>query len=136
MAIQKSENKTQINELIANLIVNFSNILELLHPFMPFITEELSTKLALLCKKEKSEFLVQSGFTDIGSINKKSEHQLNGIIDIVTAIRVIRAENPSIKNEVLHLIISTDMSSEMQSLIAEQESIISVSYTHLTLPTI
>ena len=125
VAIQKSENKTQINELIANLIVNFSNILELLHPFMPFITEELSTKLALLCKKEKSEFLVQSGFTDIGSINEKSEHQLNGIIDIVTAIRVIRAENPSIKNEVLHLIISTDMSSEMQSLVAEQESIIS-----------
>ena len=125
VAIQKSENKTQINELIANLIVNFSNILELLHPFMPFITEELSTKLALLCKKEKSGFLVQSGFTDTGSINEKSMHQLNYIIDIVTAIRVIRAENPSIKNEVLHLIISTDMSSEMQSLVAEQESIIS-----------
>ena len=125
VAIQKSENKTQINELIANLIVNFSNILELLHPFMPFITEELSTKLALLCKKKKSEFLVQSGFTDTGSINEKSEHQLNSIIDIVTALRVIRAENPSIKNEVLHLIISTDMSSEMQSLVAKQESIIS-----------
>ena len=123
VAIQKSEDKTQINELIANLIVNFSNILELLHPFMPFITEELSTKLALLCKKEKSEFLVQLGFTDTGSINEKSEHQLNGIIDIVTALRVIRAENPSIKNEVLHLIISTDISSE------------TVSYTHLTLPT-
>ena len=125
VAIQKSENKTQINELIANLIVNFSNILELLHPFMPFITEELSTKLALLCKKEKSEFLLQSGFTDIGSINEKSMHQLNYIIDIVTAIRVIRAENPGIKNEVLHLIISTDMSAEMQSLVAEQENIIS-----------
>jgi len=111
--------------LIANLIVNFSNILELLHPFMPFITEELSTKLALLCKKEKSEFLLQSGFTDIGSINEKSMHQLNYIIDIVTAIRVIRAENPGIKNEVLHLIISTDMSAEMQSLVAEQENIIS-----------
>ena len=125
VAIQKSENKTQINELISNLIVNFSNILELLHPFMPFITEELSTKLALLCKKEKSEFLLQSGFTDIGSINEKSMHQLNYIIDIVTAIRVIRAENPGIKNEVLHLIISTDMSAEMQSLVAEQENIIS-----------
>ena len=125
VAIQKSENKTQINELIANLIVNFSNILELLHPFMPFITEELSTKLALLCKKEKSEFLVQSGFTDTSSINEKSEHQLNVIIEIVTALRVIRAENPSIKNEVLHLIISTNMSSEMQSIVAEQESIIS-----------
>ena len=125
VAIQKSENKTQINELIANLIVNFSNILELLHPFMPFITEELSTKLSLLCKKEKSELLLQSGFTDIGSINEKSMHQLNCIIDIVTAIRVIRAENSSIKNEVLHLIISTDMSAEMQSLVAEQESIIS-----------
>ena len=63
--------------------------------------------------------------TDTGSINEKSEHQLNGIIDIVTALRVIRAENPSIKNEVLHLIISTDMSSEMQSLVAKQENIIS-----------
>ena len=55
VAIQKSDNAGQTNSLIKNLITNFYSILELLHPFMPFITEELSSKLADLAKVEKSD---------------------------------------------------------------------------------
>ena len=124
VSIQKSENNDQTNNLISNLIENFYSILELLHPFMPFITEELSSKLAALAKKEKSGFLVQSGFAHVRPLNKKTEKQVDEIINIISALRVIRAENSSIKNEVLHLIISTDMSLGMQSVVAEQELII------------
>jgi len=124
VAIQKSEKKVKTNNLISNLITNFYSILELLHPFMPFITEELSSKLALLVKKEKSGFLVQSGFAHARKSNEKTEKQVDEIINIVSALRVIRAENLNIQNETLHLILSTDMSLEMQSVVAGQEDII------------
>ena len=124
VAIQKSEKKDKTNNLISNLITNFYSILELLHPFMPFITEELSSKLALLVKKEKSGFLVQNGFAHARTLNEKTEKQVDEIINIVSALRVIRAENLNIQNETLHLILSTDMSLEMQSVVAGQEDII------------
>ena len=91
---------------------------------MPFITEELSSKLASLAKKEKSGFLVQSGFAHTRPSNEKTEKQVDEIINIISALRVIRAENLNIKNEALHLIISTDMSPDMQSVVVKQEVII------------
>ena len=124
VAIQKSEDHDQTNDLIGNLITNFYGILELLHPFMPFITEELSSKLAELANAEKSGFLVESGFAHARTTNNNTEKQIDEIIDIISALRVIRAENQNIKNENLHLIISTDLSSEIQTVINENEAVI------------
>ena len=124
VAIQKSEDHDQTNELIGNLITNFYGILELLHPFMPFITEELSSKLAELANAEKSGFLVESGFAHARTINNNTEKQIDEIINIISALRVIRAENQNIKNENLHLIISTDLNSEIQAVIHENEAVI------------
>ena len=124
VAIQKSEDHDQTNDLIGNLITNFYGILELLHPFMPFITEELSSKLAELANAEKSGFLVESGFAHTRTINNNTEKQIDEIINIISALRVIRAENQNIKNENLHLIISTDLNSEIQTVIHENEAVI------------
>ena len=124
VAIQKSEDHDQTNDLIGNLITNFYGILELLHPFMPFITEELSSKLAELANAEKSGFLVESGFAHARTINNNTEKQIDEIINIISALRVIRAENQNIKNENLHLIISTDLNSEIQAVIDENEAVI------------
>ena len=124
VAIQKSEDHDQTNDLIGNLITNFYGILELLHPFMPFITEELSSKLAELANTEKSGFLVESGFAHARTINNNTEKQIDEIINIISALRVIRAENQNIKNENLHLIISTDLNSEIQAVIHENEAVI------------
>ena len=123
VAIQKSEDHDQTN-LIGNLITNFYGVLELLHPFMPFITEELSSKLAELANAEKSGFLVESGFAHTRTINNSTEKQIDEIINIISALRVIRAENQNIKNENLHLIISTDLNSEIQAVIHENEAVI------------
>ena len=124
VAIQKSEDHDQTNDLIGNLITNFYGILELLHPFMPFITEELSSKLAELANAEKSGFLVESGFAHARTTNNNTENQIDEIINIISALRVIRAENQNIKNENLHLIISTDLNSEIQAVIHENEAVI------------
>ena len=124
VAIQASNNNDETNNLISNLIVNFDSILRLLHPFMPFITEDLSSKLAILEGKDKSEFLVKSGFTQHQPSNNNTAEHIEEIINIISAIRVIRAENTPIKNETLHLILSADMHSELQSMVTEKESII------------
>ena len=124
VAIQASNNNDETNNLISNLILNFDSILRLLHPFMPFITEDLSSKLAILEGKDKSEFLVKSGFTQHQPSNNNTAEHIEEIINIISAIRVIRAENTPIKNETLHLILSADMNSELQSIVTEKESII------------
>ena len=124
VAIQASNNNDETNNLISNLIVNFDSILRLLHPSMPFITEDLSSKLAILEGKDKSEFLVKSGFTQHQPSNNNTAEHIEEIINIISAIRVIRAENTPIKNETLHLILSADMNSELQSMVTEKESII------------
>ena len=124
VAIQASNKNDETNNLINNLIVNFDSILRLLHPFMPFITEDLSSKLAILEGKDKSEFLVKSGFTQHQPSNNNTAEHIEEIINIISAIRVIRAENTPIKNETLHLILSADMNSELQSMVTEKESII------------
>jgi valyl-tRNA synthetase len=124
VAIQKSDDANQTNNLIGSLITNFYSILELLHPFMPFITEELSSKLADLAKVEKLGFMVEDGFAHAPASNEKTEQQLDEIISIISALRVIRAENQNIKNETFNLIISNDLSSEMQSVISKNESVI------------
>ena len=123
-AIQKSDDHEQTNRLIGNLITNFYSILELLHPFMPFITEELSSKLANLANTEKSGFLVESGFAHARTTDNNTEKYMDEIINIISALRVIRAENQNIKNENLHLIISTDLNSEIQTVIHENEVVI------------
>ena len=92
---------------------------------MPFITEELSSKLADLAKLEKSGFLVENGFTHTKVSNQNNEIQLDKIINIISALRVIRAENQNIKNETLNLIISNDLNSDTQSIISENEEVIS-----------
>ena len=123
-AIQKSDDHEQTNRLIGNLITNFYSILELLHPFMPFITEEISSKLANLANTEKSGFLVESGFAHARTTDNNTEKYMDEIINIISALRVIRAENQNIKNENLHLIISTDLNPEIQAVIHENEAVI------------
>lgn len=66
-----------------------ANILKMLHPFIPFITEEiwqtLVDKDALISAEWPKE--------DKQSINKQVENYTNSIIDIIKIIRVERAKN-------------------------------------------
>jgi valyl-tRNA synthetase len=63
-------------------------ILKLLHPFMPFITEELWAVTA-----QRDKLLVLSDWPALsGLADDKAESEIGWVIDLITAIRSIRAE--------------------------------------------
>jgi len=65
-------------------------ILKLLHPFMPFITEEL---WAVTAQPECKALLALSDWPKLeGLTDDKAEAEIGWVIDLVTAIRSIRAE--------------------------------------------
>jgi valyl-tRNA synthetase len=67
-------------------------ILKLLHPFMPFITEELWAVTAEQGPK-RSQLLALSDWPKLaGLADDKAEAEIGWVIDLVTAIRSIRAE--------------------------------------------
>ncbi len=64
-------------------------IVKLLHPFMPFVTEEL---WAVTAAPKRDALLVLSGWPDVKFIDGKAEVEIGWAIDLVTAIRSVRAE--------------------------------------------
>ncbi|MGD9766364.1 MAG: valine--tRNA ligase [Pseudolabrys sp.] len=67
-------------------------ILKLLHPFMPFITEELWAVTAEHGPKRKAMLAVSDWPSLDGLADEKAEAEIGWVIDLVTAIRSIRAE--------------------------------------------
>jgi valyl-tRNA synthetase len=65
-------------------------ILKLLHPFMPFITEELWTVTA---STKRQSLLALSEWPSLEGIgDAKAEAEIGWVIDLITAIRSVRAE--------------------------------------------
>jgi valyl-tRNA synthetase len=65
-------------------------ILKLLHPFMPFITEEL---WAVTAAPQRETLLALSHWPSLeGLTDDKAEAEIGWVIDLVTAIRSVRAE--------------------------------------------
>jgi valyl-tRNA synthetase len=65
-------------------------ILKLLHPFMPFITEELWTVTASTKRKALLALSEWPSLEGIGDANAETE--IGWVIDLITAIRSVRAE--------------------------------------------
>ena len=121
VAIQKSEDPTVTADLIGNLFKNFESILKLIHPFMPFISEELFSKINSIKGLDESQFLVEIGFDKLEASN---DSEVDEIINIVSEIRVIRGENLNIKDETLHLVLSGDISPALKIVITQFEQVI------------
>ncbi|MCW5685942.1 MAG: valine--tRNA ligase [Pseudolabrys sp.] len=67
-------------------------ILKLLHPFMPFITEELWAVTAEQGPKRKAMLAVSDWPSLDGLADENAEAEIGWVIDLITAIRSIRAE--------------------------------------------
>ena len=80
------------NETRAMAAWALDEILKLLHPFMPFITEELWAVTAEQGPK-RSNLLALSDWPKLaGLADDKAEAEIGWVIDLITAIRSIRAE--------------------------------------------
>jgi valyl-tRNA synthetase len=67
-------------------------ILKLLHPFMPFITEELWAVTAEQGPKRENLLALSDWPTLEGLTDDKAEAEIGWVIDLISAIRSIRAE--------------------------------------------
>ena len=121
VAIQKSEDSAVTSDLIGNLFKNFESILKLIHPFMPFISEELFSKINSIKGLDEDQFLVEIGFDKLETYN---DSEVDEIINIISEIRVIRGENTNIKDETLHLVLSGDISPALKIVITQFEQVI------------
>ncbi len=67
-------------------------ILKLLHPFMPFITEELWAVTAEQGPKRSTLLALTEWPSGPGVYDAKAEAEIGWVVDVITAIRSLRAE--------------------------------------------
>jgi valyl-tRNA synthetase len=80
----------------------FDKLLRVLHPFMPFITEEL---WQIMEKREAGESLMISSMPDQVQADKKILKDFEIVKEIVTQLRSIRKDKNLGKNDVLELFV-------------------------------
>ncbi|EFL89975.1 valine--tRNA ligase [Ahrensia sp. R2A130] len=78
--------KTEARATAAHVL---GEIYRLLHPFMPFITEELATETGML---GEGELLCHSAWPKAGVSDTEAAGEINWLIDLVTQIRSLRSE--------------------------------------------
>ncbi len=93
------------NKSYAATIVFFDKLLRLLHPLMPFITEELWQKLET---RSRGESIVIARMPEPARVEKKLLTDFSFAMEIVSAIRTIRAEKNIPRKESLPLLVRTN----------------------------
>jgi valyl-tRNA synthetase len=86
-----SDNEEIKSAVLTRSLLMFENILKILHPYMPFITEEL---WHLIEDRKSGESIVISSYPEANekAIDEKAEVEMEFVQDIITSIRTIRGE--------------------------------------------
>ena len=73
------------------LILALTDIIKMLHPFMPYVTDEIYSSLPI----KDSENVILSSYPkyDKAQVYKESEKEIDALISIISSIRNIKAEN-------------------------------------------
>jgi valyl-tRNA synthetase len=102
-----SEDEKQKKVALSVLVEVLSGVLRLLHPIMPFITEELWDILTDVTKNRKS-CMVNSGWpkADPEKVDKEAVDNMILLQNIITAVRTIRSEMGVIANKTIKVIIN------------------------------
>ena len=103
----QSENEEERRSVLENAFYNFDIALRLLHPFMPFITEELWHGIEE--RKERDSIMLSSiPEADRKLIDEESEGVMETVKELISKIRVIRAENSIPPSKTLKLVLKTE----------------------------
>jgi len=87
---EKTELEARKAEGDSTALEVLEEILRLLHPFMPFVTEEIWQKLPLKCVTEKSISLVPYPEANLQQNHLESEAKVQRVIDLVEKTRTVR----------------------------------------------
>lgn len=111
--IYSSDNNELKSAVLTRAINLFENMLKLLHPFMPFITEELWN---LTNKRKEGESISISQFPvyDQTKINKTSEAKMNFLQDVISGVRNIRGEMNIPPSKKVNVLLKTENITEDQ----------------------
>ncbi len=101
-----SDNEEIKSAVLTRAISIFENALKILHPYMPFITEEL---YHLLGERKNGESISTSSYPLVNQnlINEDAETEMTMVMDIITAIRNIRGEMNIAPSKKVNAIIKT-----------------------------
>ncbi len=117
------DNEAQKAETRATASFVLDQILALLHPFMPFVTEELWAETGKTGPKREN-MLVISPWPDLqGLESPEAEDELNWLVDVISGIRSVRAEMnvPDSARIPLHI---TDANEQTQTRVKTHKSAI------------
>ena len=112
------ENAEDIKETRAVAAWILDRILIMLHPFMPFITEELWDNLT-----ERSGKLIHAAWPTDENINAGDKNEIDRAIDFIMAIRSLRAAMNLPAGAKLHVYVK-DAASETMSVLERQKALI------------
>jgi len=103
----QSENEEERISVLENAFYNFDIALRLLHPFMPFITEELWHGIE---ERKGGDSIMLSTIPepDMTLIDVEAETIMETVKELIGKIRVIRAENTIPPSKTLRLVLKTE----------------------------
>ena len=104
------------------LVWTLSNTLKLLHPFMPFITEEIWQSLP-----HEGEALIVAQWPEFEEAKcfPRAEEELRSVMELITAVRTRRSEMNVPPSKKAHLYIETNVPAAFE---AEREAIARLAY--------
>lgn len=112
------ENADEIKEIRAVTAWTLDRILVMLHPFMPFITEELWDNLT-----ERSCKLIHAKWSADETVNADDKNEIDRAIDIISAIRSLRASMSLPAGAKLHAYVK-DAAAETLAAVERQNALI------------
>ena len=118
----------KISETVySRTVVFFDDLLQLLHPFMPFITEEIYHLL-----KERDDDIILKQFMPAGKTDAAILQQGNRLKEIITAIRDARNKHSIRQKETIKLHIETSDEKQynaIEDILAKQVNAESITYS-------
>ncbi len=101
----KSEDETKRTAAVSVLVFVLENALKLMHPFIPFITDEIYRNLpdteGTIMTKEYPRYNSKLAY-------KKDAQAFSGVMDIIKAVRAVKTEVDCPPSRKVHLYISTE----------------------------
>lgn len=115
---------------IEETITIFENLLKILHPFSPFVSEEI---YHLLKNRNKGESIMLSQWPKFDSVNEELLYQFENQIDVTTQIRTIRKKNniPQKESLALKVLINSKENKQFDSIIKKLNNLNTIEYVSI-----